>query len=585
MWTYNPVLGTRTSLGELPGFVNGIGHNPVDSFIWGKSNNDSVVKIGSNGEWLAYKIPNLPSGILNTGTISSDGYYFLYTTLGARYYTVDLDPSRATYLQLVDPTLGFILDSTAPYGTAISVSLDISDWAYNPVDSVLYGAINVDPLNPSQYYVASLNPKTGVSTVSGPAITGGEFEDSDYGGAYFDADGNFYVLKNTSGHFYRIDLTTHAATIISTYSVTGVEYNDACACLSTPPPNIDLGDAPDTYGSLLNSSGAAHIIDTNLTLGTLIDSEMDGFPNTLANGDDTNSSDNDEEGVALFNVLNTTSTGYEMDVTVYNNTGDVATLAAWIDFNRNGLFDSVERTSAIVPSIGADVITLTWTGITGTVAGQSYVRLRIASDATEVLVPVGTAANGEVEDYGIEILDDPLPVTLFDFKAAQEQGVVRLKWSTVMERNNKSFTVEHSTDSHSWLAIGLVGTQAFNGNSNERIDYIFNDSKPKQGSNYYRLKQTDIDDAVTYSTVRLASFGLTQNINLYPNPAKNSFVLSGLEANSLINIFDVLGRNVKQVFASEASLNLSIEELSTGIYHLKIISKRGNISSIKLIKQ
>jgi hypothetical protein len=402
LWVYNPVLGTRTSLGTLPGFVNGIGQNPVDNYLWGCVSDNTIVKIGTNGNWEVHTVPNLTTGggAFNTGTISSDGYYYLTTTSSSIYYTIDLDPSRPTYLQLVDPTAGYVPDNTAPYGTAMSPTRDISDWAYNPVDGMLYAMINTDAVD--TYHLMVLNPKTGVSTLSASPITGGDIEGSDYGGAYFDSEGNFYVIRNASGHFYRINTTTFAATRISGFSVSPTEYNDAAACGTAPQIRTDLGDAPDSYGTLFNSTGAVHIFSNNLMIGSVVDHEDDGVPSSGANGDDTDQAPDDEDGVTTIPAITNNATSYSITVAVTNTSGAPAVLAGWVDFNGDGIFQSSERATAPVAD-GQTSAVLTWSGLSGIAAGNYYMRFRIATDGNELLSATGPASNGEVEDYPISI--------------------------------------------------------------------------------------------------------------------------------------------------------------------------------------
>lgn len=401
LWVYNSILGTRTSLGTLPGFVNAIGHNQVDNYLWGSISGNTIVKIGTNANWETHVIANLPTGgAWNTGTISSDGYYYLTTTSSTRYYTIDLNPSHATYLKLVDPTAGFILDNTAPFGTAMSPTRDISDWAFNPVDGKLYAMLNQD--NPDLYHLMIFDPLTGISTLSSSPITGGAIEGSDYGGAYFDNEGNFYVIRNESGHFYRINLTTYAATRISGFSVTYTEYNDAAACGSAPPVQTDLGDAPDSYGTLFNSGGAVHILSNNLKIGGLVDAEDDGIPGVGANGDDSDQTPDDEDGVPTIPPLVNKATSYSITVAVTNTSGAPAVLAGWVDFNGDGIFQGSER--AVTPiTNGQTSAVLTWSGLTGIAAGTSYIRFRIAANGNEILNATGPAGTGEVEDYAINI--------------------------------------------------------------------------------------------------------------------------------------------------------------------------------------
>ena len=83
--------------------------------------------------------------------------------------------------------------------------------------------------------------------------------------------------------------------------------------------------------------------------------------------------------------------------------------------------------------------------------------------------------------------------------------------------------------------------------------------------------QTNVSyfDQISFgSTANLESF-LVDNIDIFPNPAKNQFNLSSNLNNSLgIQIFDVLGKSVKKLYTNKKSINIS--DLNSGIYFVRI---------------
>src|SRR5690606_14601070 len=77
------------------------------------------------------------------------------------------------------------------------------------------------------------------------------------------------------------------------------------------------------------------------------------------------------------------------------------TVAGWIDFNRNGTFDTAERAGA---ACSGGTAALSWNIAADVTAGPSYLRLRYASDPTEVQLPASEAADGEVEDHSVSLV-------------------------------------------------------------------------------------------------------------------------------------------------------------------------------------
>lgn len=126
---------------------------------------------------------------------------------------------------------------------------------------------------------------------------------------------------------------------------------------------------------------------------------------TNADADNLNG-ENDEDGVASFPRLRVNATTYSLNVAVGNTTGLPVNLVGWIDFNRNGTFEAAEGVQVSVPN-GATTATLTWNGLSGLVAGQTYARFRISNTIALVLntaTPESVISNGEVEDYTLQIL-------------------------------------------------------------------------------------------------------------------------------------------------------------------------------------
>ena len=170
--------------------------------------------------------------------------------------------------------------------------------------------------------------------------------------------------------------------------------------------DVDLGDNPDTYSTVIASTGPTHTLSPGLFLGSCVDSETDGQPTTLSNGDDINSSTitlgtcatagDDEDGVTNFSALVPGQTA-TVDVT---STG-ACTLDAWIDFNQNGNYsDPGEQIFTGTTLVNGTNNLMFAIPITAT-SGSTYSRFRCSSTGSPL--PTGAASDGEVEDYQIPI--------------------------------------------------------------------------------------------------------------------------------------------------------------------------------------
>lgn len=116
---------------------------------------------------------------------------------------------------------------------------------------------------------------------------------------------------------------------------------------------------------------------------------------------------------------------------------------------------------------------------------------------------------------------NPLPIELVSFTAKVNNSTkVQLNWLTAIEINNDFFTIERSADGVNFEEVTRV---AGAGSSTVSNTYSSIDESPKNGLNYYRLKQTDFDGAFEYSSIASVVVGgstqPTAQISVYPNPA------------------------------------------------------------------
>lgn len=82
-----------------------------------------------------------------------------------------------------------------------------------------------------------------------------------------------------------------------------------------------------------------------------------------------------------------------------------ASVAGWIDFDGNGVFDGDERSAVVnCPSGSGNTVSLTW-ALPADYAQQatSYMRLRLSPDPAGVNSPTGMSTGGEVEDYRLAL--------------------------------------------------------------------------------------------------------------------------------------------------------------------------------------
>lgn len=165
----------------------------------------------------------------------------------------------------------------------------------------------------------------------------------------------------------------------------------------------DFGDAP--FLVLLSDDGARHEA-IGPQLGTQRDTELDGTPSALADGDDNNA--DDENGVQFVEGFRQ---GESAEIIVMvENAATGAKLDAWIDLNQDQDWDDPGEQVLVSLDVVEGENTFSLAIPDTALVGQTYARFRLSSAGG--LNPTGAALDGEVEDYHIFIAPDRASTSL-----------------------------------------------------------------------------------------------------------------------------------------------------------------------------
>lgn len=196
--------------------------------------------------------------------------------------------------------------------------------------------------------------------------------------------------------------------------------------------------------------------------------------------------------------------------------------------------------------------TMTYNGnISDVTTTGNYTEILTQMGYTNVNISVRTSGHETTLDGGGEnALNDnttstaivhsiSLPVTLDGFSVSNTNNQVVLSWSTKSELNNKGFYLLHGTNTDNMVAEKFIASEATDGNSATTLNYQTIDNAPVSNvTNYYQLKQEDLDGKYTLSNIIsfTPQLNISKNaIKLYPNPVTNNyFMLEGININSKI---------------------------------------------------
>jgi len=139
-----------------------------------------------------------------------------------------------------------------------------------------------------------------------------------------------------------------------------------------------------------------------------------------------------------------------------------------------------------------------------------------------------------------------LPVNVVNLRATQQQGKVKLDWTSLNELNVKNYNIERSGNALNFMQLGTVAALD---NGQPRIDYTFTDVFPQKGDSYYRLKIQDKDGSVRYTNiVKININTVSSGFVVYPNPVTGQQFI--LQMNNLpsgkynLQLFNTIGQQV-----------------------------------------
>ncbi len=216
-----------------------------------------------------------------------------------------------------------------------------------------------------------------------------------------------------------------------------------------------------------------------------------------------------------------------------------------------------------------------WDGNTWTNEGNGGTTGNLAEGTIITAAPVMNFSPFTLASSGVS---NPLPVSFISFTATlQADRSVWLRWTTASEYNNARFEVERSTDGLHWVTCGVLLPAATG-------EYAYLDKGAAAPVCYYRIKQSDNDRRSMYSAVRIIRLNNTNQLVVWPNPARDYLYVQSPEARGSLYITDPNGRIVLKAVIRAAVTCLPVHQLAAGIYHLRV-SSRDSFTTLSFVKE
>jgi hypothetical protein len=189
-------------------------------------------------------------------------------------------------------------------------------------------------------------------------------------------------------------------------------------------------------------------------------------------------------------------------------------------------------------------------------------------------------------------LDNPLPIIINYFTGTKQNGNHLLNWKvTCASTPNVTIELERSTDGRNYNSIYSIFATAVR--CQQPFDHT--DNQPAKGVNYYRLKMTDADGKITYSSIvsLINAVKGFEVMNIAPNPIVNgSFnlkVSAAAKAQMEVVIADMQGRILEKrsvsMIAGFNSIPMNVRNLAAGTYQLFGNTEDGRTKTLRFVIQ
>ncbi len=184
-----------------------------------------------------------------------------------------------------------------------------------------------------------------------------------------------------------------------------------------------------------------------------------------------------------------------------------------------------------------------------------------------------------------------VPISMEYFKGAIQSGNHLLNWKANCTSLEAKFNIERSTDGRKYFSLGTIN--ASNTRCLQPFDFI--DNNPAAGMNYYRIKMTDVDGKISYSSIIALLNKKTgfEIVNLLPNPVTDGTALLNITSaenqSATIVVTDAMGKKVqsmdKSVISGFTQIKMNFADLASGVYTISVYTGNGERKTKQFIKQ
>lgn len=254
-------------------------------------------------------------------------------------------------------------------------------------------------------------------------------------------------------------------------------------------------------------------------------------------------------------------------------------VAAWIDYNHDGVFDEVTEKLGQVDNLAPETTgEITFTVPATAMTGTTRLRVREADQAATIEA-CETLTFGETEDYDVNIIPSACPMVTGMYVDGITENDAVLHWTGVDGADQYRIVLWNT-------ATGLIAKKGVGA-----TEYALTDNLTPLTTYAFRIKtvclaEEDISAPTdwVYWTTLGRSGDMSGAVSVYPNPTAGTLNIQmfGIpEDNYAITVYDAVGNIALQPFANVLPGNnvqqVDLSSLPAGIYQVRIFSAEYNL--------
>jgi len=239
---------------------------------------------------------------------------------------------------------------------------------------------------------------------------------------------------------------------------------------------------------------------------------------------------------------------------------------------QTGTFDPV--TNAYTATIALPAIGLS----PGAYLGWQY-QIAVGTTASDLSSPTCSYTSSQL--LRIQNCSIILPVKFENIQAQLNNNSGEIQWQVAQQLNVKQYELQKSIDNKNFSTIAITAANISTSN------YTAYDNNLSGGVNYYRIKEVDVNGAVTYSKiVALIGGGNSAVVTIFPNPVSSQLFIATPTGTKIINavIIDAIGREVLRTNNINNSI-IDAGNLAPGFYTIKMTTAKNEIVNKSFIKK